>query len=307
MYRGVVQEAIYWTDYLRDYIKARDLEQPISLGRIWRIVHDTTQARPQAGAVEGHAGGAACRRSRIRTAGGAIRRSSCWSQRGDTSVVPRLKQLAVADARLAHAASCALDARRPGRARRGRRPTGAGRQVARRARVRTAAVGAMAGRADEPIARRGLKLIDDPSWTVRRQLAATIGELPQPARLDAAVSMLTRYGADPVTVDATISGLRGREADVLERVAQAQSTDVHADAVTMLAAAVARSGEVAAVQQVIARIGGPRTAPMAACRASSRARPGLVAPGGGRGGGRGGRGAGQQARPSRYRGNRRIW
>ena len=43
MYRGVVQEAVYWTDYLRDYIKAADLQQPIKHGRIWRIVHDTTR------------------------------------------------------------------------------------------------------------------------------------------------------------------------------------------------------------------------------------------------------------------------
>ena len=35
---------------LRDYIKARDLEQPVNLGRIWRIVHDTTK-RDQAPAL----------------------------------------------------------------------------------------------------------------------------------------------------------------------------------------------------------------------------------------------------------------
>ena len=43
MYRGIVQEQIYWTDFLRDYIKARDLEKPVHLGRIWRIVHSTTK------------------------------------------------------------------------------------------------------------------------------------------------------------------------------------------------------------------------------------------------------------------------
>ena len=43
MYRGIVQEQIYWTDYLRDYINARDLVKPVNLGRIWRIVHETTK------------------------------------------------------------------------------------------------------------------------------------------------------------------------------------------------------------------------------------------------------------------------
>ena len=72
------RKRIYWTDYLRDYIKARDLEQPVNLGRIWRIVHDTTKRDAEAGAVEGARRRSWCRRFRIRTAGGATRRSSCW-------------------------------------------------------------------------------------------------------------------------------------------------------------------------------------------------------------------------------------
>ena len=43
MYRGVIQDGAYWTDYLRDYIKANKLELPVGLGRIWRIVHDSTK------------------------------------------------------------------------------------------------------------------------------------------------------------------------------------------------------------------------------------------------------------------------
>src|SRR3954469_12706434 len=40
MYRGVVQDGAFWTDYLRDYIKTRSLEVPVGRGRVWRIVHD---------------------------------------------------------------------------------------------------------------------------------------------------------------------------------------------------------------------------------------------------------------------------
>jgi mono/diheme cytochrome c family protein len=296
MYRGVVQEAVYWTDYLRDYIKARDLEAPIRHGRIWRIVHDSTR-RDRKPALSKATAGELLQ---------ALSHPNGWwrdtaqqllVQRGDTSVAPRLKELALRApdwrTRL-HALWTldgldAVDAAAVQQALADKSPD-----------VRASALRLSErwlGRADEPIASAVLKLIDDPSWTVRRQLAATIGELPQPARLDAAVSILTRYGSDPVTVDATISGLRGREADVLERVAQAQSTDVNADAVTMLAAAVARSGEVAAVQQVIARIGDASTAPSQRTALLQGLDTGLVAPGGGRGGGRGGRGGGQQVRP----------
>src|SRR5262249_55030389 len=40
MYRGVVQDAAYQTDYLQDYIKRRQLVQPIGRGRIWRVAHE---------------------------------------------------------------------------------------------------------------------------------------------------------------------------------------------------------------------------------------------------------------------------
>src|SRR5687767_1296247 len=55
MYRGVVQEQIYWTDFLRDYVRTRDLEKPTRLGRIWRIAHDTTtpEKRPRLSKASG--------------------------------------------------------------------------------------------------------------------------------------------------------------------------------------------------------------------------------------------------------------
>ena len=76
MYRGIVQEQIYWTDFLKDYINAHDLQKPVHLGRIWRIVHDTTKKQP-APALSKAPRRRWWRRSRIRTAGSATRRSSC--------------------------------------------------------------------------------------------------------------------------------------------------------------------------------------------------------------------------------------
>ncbi|MCZ6597230.1 MAG: dehydrogenase, partial [Planctomycetota bacterium] len=40
MYRGVIQHKIFVTSFLREQIVARGLEEPIGLGRIWRIVHE---------------------------------------------------------------------------------------------------------------------------------------------------------------------------------------------------------------------------------------------------------------------------
>lgn len=39
-YRGLIQHRIYLTSYLRHQIESRQLESPINLGRIWRVVRD---------------------------------------------------------------------------------------------------------------------------------------------------------------------------------------------------------------------------------------------------------------------------
>lgn len=46
MYRGVIQHGAFITSYLREQILDRQLDQGIHLGRIWRVVHTTSQKRP---------------------------------------------------------------------------------------------------------------------------------------------------------------------------------------------------------------------------------------------------------------------
>lgn len=121
-------------------------------------------------------------------------------------------------------------------------------------------------------------------------MGASVGEMPAAARLEPAVSLLARYGTDAVLVDATISGLRGVEADALDRVIQAAPATDAADAVAMLAAAVAKSADVPAVQRVVARATDPATPPWQRDALLQGLDTGLPAAGGGRGG-RGGRGA----------------
>lgn len=43
MYRGIIQHAYFMTPFLADYIRIRQLEQPIDHGRIWRIVPNGTK------------------------------------------------------------------------------------------------------------------------------------------------------------------------------------------------------------------------------------------------------------------------
>jgi mono/diheme cytochrome c family protein/glucose/arabinose dehydrogenase len=288
MYRGVVQDGAYQTDYLRDYIKTHDLQAVGSRGRIWRIVHDTTKKVAKPALLE-------------ETPAGLVKYLShpngWWRdtaqrlmvERGDTSIAPALKQLAATapDWRTKLQALWTLD----------------GLDAIDQASVEQALhdaspfVRASAIRlserwlaeANSPLAGKILALMDDPNWQVRRQLAASIGALPAAARIDPAVQILTKYGSDPITVDATISGLAGLEEQVLDRVTEAQAAATEADATTMLVAAIAKGSNVDAVGRVLTLATASGTPAWKQAAILKGLDTGLPAAGGGRG--RGGFGA----------------
>src|SRR5690606_20446168 len=191
-------------------------------GRIWRLTHDTTQRdrKPQlsketpAGLVKylEHPNGWWRDTAQI-----------LLVQRQDTSVVPEVRRLArsAADWRTKlHAMGVldglgALDVETVQAALKDPHPD-----------VRAWGIRwseQWIGEPGHPLAAQVLALIDDPNWIVRRQLAATIGELPAPQRIDAAVQILQRYGGDAITVDAVISGLHTLEQEVFSRLVSARN------------------------------------------------------------------------------------
>ena len=108
---------------------------------------------------------------------------------------------------------------------------------------------------NHPIHGAVMKRLDDTDWAVRRQLAATLGELPAGSKEAALASMLERYGDDPIAVDAALSGSRGSELAVLDRLLQGTGeTPQRSAAITMLAATIVRVGEDAPVQTLLARV-----------------------------------------------------
>jgi mono/diheme cytochrome c family protein len=299
MYRGVVQEQIYWTDFLRDYINARDLVKPVNLGRIWRIVHDTTK-RDQPPALSKAPAATLVKTLSHPNGWWRDKAQQLLVERGDATMAPQLKQLAAqsADWKARLHALWTLDGL----------DAIAVEDVQRALTDKSADVRAAGIRLserwiaqpDHALAALVLKLVDDSSWAVRRQLAATIGELPQAARADAALSILSRYGADQITVDATVSGLRGMEGDVLSRLMRAAKHEP--DAVSILAGAVSRGGNVAAVEQLVASATDGSVAAADRNAILQGMDLGLPSAAGGRGGrggggGGGGRGAAAPARP----------
>lgn len=43
MYRGIIQDYVFMSDQLREQVVRRNLDRPLGLGRIWRIVHDDSE------------------------------------------------------------------------------------------------------------------------------------------------------------------------------------------------------------------------------------------------------------------------
>ncbi len=277
MYRGILEHRISITVYLRGQILARKLEQPTGLGRIYRIVHDTTE-RDTATRLA-----AASSDDLVRT----LSHPSGWwrdtaqrllVERADRSATPALVKLATSakDWRTRLQALWTLDgldAIEPATV------VKAIEDPSRDVRVGAVRIAerwlAASGNA---VQQAVLKHLDDADWAVRQQIAASIGSLPPGSRAVAAVSVLERHGDDPIVVDATLSGLRGSEVDVLERVLVRLKPDATTDAVrlpstklgpgkpdatsvtavgaaiTMLAATIVRGAEATAVQKLFAFI-----------------------------------------------------
>jgi mono/diheme cytochrome c family protein/glucose/arabinose dehydrogenase len=283
MYRGVVQDGAFWTDYLRDYIKSRDLELPVHLGRIWRVVHDGMKpdAPPKLSSASAD--------ELVRTLShpNGWRRDTAQQlliQRGDRSVVPQLRQLAAdaPDWRTRLHALWTLDGLESLQKTDVQRALGDKSPYVRASAIRLSEHWIAA---DPALAAAVLKLTEDVNVPVRYQLAATIGELPQTDRVQHATVMLERFGSDPIVVDATLSGLKGSEQDVLGHLLQGTAPQQQmGEAVKMLAGALARSGDTNAVQLLIANATDGSVSGWRRLALLEGLDAGLTSAGGGRGG-----------------------
>ena len=255
MYRGVIQDRMSTTLYLRDHILKRKLDAPVGLGRIYRVVHETTKRdtmNPFANATPAQLVEALSHPN-------GWRRDTAQRllvERNAKSVAPALVKLAegAQDPRTKlHALWTldGLDAIQPETVMKALKDASSD--------VRASAI-RIAERwlatANHPLAAAVLELQTDPHWSVRGQLAASLGVLPAGSRETAAAAMLERHASDPVVVDATLSGLRGSESVVLEKLLQSgEQTPNRETAITMLSATIVRAGQDAAIQSVLASIG----------------------------------------------------
>ena len=255
MYRGILEHRLSMTEYLRDQILARKLEQPTGMGRIYRVVHQTTRrdtSRALASASPAQLVAA------LSHANGWWRDTAqrLIVERRPRSAIPALSNLArtAADWRVRLHALWALDgidAIEPAHVERALDDES---RDVRAAAVRLAE--RWLARLNHPLHAAVLKHLGDPDWAVRRQLAASLGALPASERDAAIVALLDAHGDDAVTLDAALSGLRGGEAAVVEKLIRAATgpTPQRESSITMLAATIVRSGQETAIQSLFRAI-----------------------------------------------------
>src|SRR5688572_20357080 len=219
MYRGVIQQRADITEYLRDHIVKHKLEQPTGLGRIYRVVHETTR-RDTASTAAQLTGAQLVERLSHPNGWWRDTAQRLLVERADKSVARSLTQLAGTskDWRTrVHALWTldGLDAIEPA--------TVVAALDDPSKEVRASAIRIAErwlGEPDSPVQAAVLKRLDDKEWPVRHQLAASLGVMTGAARDPAMVTLLDRNGDDPITLDAALSGLRGSELAVLERLLQ---------------------------------------------------------------------------------------
>ena len=206
MARGVIQHKGFLTYYLVANIKDRQLELPINLGRIYRVVPDKG---PQPKLVKLPAETAKVP-ALLAHANGVVRDAAqrVLVERGDAAVVPAVKKIA-ATAKTPQARAQALwtleglgavDA-----------AVLAGGFQDKNEKVRSAAV-QVAGESATP---ELVKLVADPSAEVRLQLAFKLSGRPDP-QVEKALITLLENASSPLFAEAVVSGLGGQELEFLE-------------------------------------------------------------------------------------------
>jgi mono/diheme cytochrome c family protein len=256
IYRGIIQHHTYITEYLRDQIASRALEQPIGLGRIYRVVHDSTVRDRTTLPANAPA-------SRLV---GLLSHANGWwrdaaqrliVERGDGSIAPALTALAetAADWRTRVHALWTLDGLNAVT------PATVMKALADSSRdVRVAALRISErwlGEKEHQLQPRVAALAGDQDWSVRQQAVASMGALPAGLREQSIAAVLERGALDPIIADTALSGLRGSEAAVLAMLLPpgADRTPAREAAITIVAATITRSGQESAVFELFQQTG----------------------------------------------------
>lgn len=241
MYRGLIQHKAFLTHYLIANIKDRNLEQPLNQGRIWRVVPDGAKPAPVNLPTE-----PAKLVTFLNHANGWVRDTAqrLLVEKKDAAIAPDLAALVKAGSPLAKIhALWTLDGMSA--------LTPDVTSIALKdadAKVRATGVRL----ADRSLAGELLKLASDTSADVQIALGFTASAFPE---AQDAVLTLARAGAKNLLVrDAILSGLRGRELEILEALVTTGDKTAQSEILNALANAVLNERRAARVKKLLTLI-----------------------------------------------------
>lgn len=215
-YRGIIQHRISLSPYLEKYIQDHDLVEPRGLGRIWRIVPENAKKRPTPNLAQLSSAELVS----------VLAHTNSWHretaqrllvERADAAAVPALEALTRGDAALGRLhALWTLD--------------GMGKSTwpviepafaDADARVRNAVVriaeGFFTSKERTSVTTRLIALsTTEPDSQVQTQIALTLGECKDQGADKALAAMASRVPDHPYLVEAILSGVKGRELELLE-------------------------------------------------------------------------------------------
>lgn len=221
MYRGILQHVYYLTGYLRELHLRRDMELPIHMGRIYRVVHDSTDRAPAERLADVPTRDLV---ELLAAPNGWVRDTAqrLIVERQDRTVLTPLRNLYAAAtdprARL-HALWTleglnGLDRATLLAALRERRPHVAAAAVRLSERL---LAGQSPGREPTELLSRMIDLAKSTTHpSVRVQCAFTLSAVDHPSATEAVAGLLAESPDDKVRRDAALSGLAGRELETLE-------------------------------------------------------------------------------------------
>ncbi|MDQ3213039.1 MAG: c-type cytochrome [Acidobacteriota bacterium] len=221
LYRGILQHRISLTTYLRRQILERGLDQPIGLGRIYRIVPEGAPVPAERLRPRFSAGTPAQWVKHLSHPNGWWRQTAqrLLVERTERSVAPELRRLAVSgsDPRARLHALWTLDGLNEIDLATLRPALSDEHHHLRAAAVRLHERWLHTEQHGEA-ARRITSLRQDPSAFVRVQVAFSTGNIRSPENDRLLADMVQAYPGDAYLADASLSGLHGRELELLTRL-----------------------------------------------------------------------------------------
>lgn len=255
-YRGILQHRQFVTTYLRKQVEDRGLEEPLGLGRIYRVVHESAESRPAPRMSDESPAELV---KHLEDPNGWWRDTAQQQliERGDKSVVPALRTLAekATDERTRIHALWTLEGLQALNEEIALTAMTDKSPQVRSNGARVAEI--MLEENENPILTEALIiLLHDDQAPVRLHAALSLGYSKSKKKDEAFAKLVEKHAAQPYIGEAVLSGLAGRELEFLEHLFTSSEWNLEdqkspAQIISAFAASVMREGKPERINRLI--------------------------------------------------------